>query len=400
MAIKYGNAEIRSLEELPVAGKRVFVRVDFNVPINGETVTDDTRIRAALPTIEYLIAQNAIVMLASHLGRPKGKPDPKYTLLPAGERLAELLRREVVLPDDCVGDGVRKILKERKEGDVVLLENLRFHAEEEANDSKFAAELRNGAEVYVTDAFGSLHRGHASTDALPRMMNERGAGYLVRDELTFLTPLLEAPQRPYAAILGGAKVSDKIKVMEKFLTKVDELYIGGAMAFTFLKAMGHRVGKSLVEEDRLVQARRILEEAKTRNVRLHLPSDFQLGRSVDEPGPPKAYKGLEIPDGWMGLDIGPETVERFAKYLEKAGTIFWNGPLGLFETPPYDQGTVAVAKVLAGLSSIRVVGGGDSVAALHQAGVAQKMTHVSTGGGATLEYLEGKALPGLESLAV
>ncbi len=400
MSIKYGNGKINTLEELPVAEKRVFVRVDFNVPIEGEKVTDDTRIRAALPTISYLIAQKAVVMLASHLGRPKGKPDPKYTLLPAAQRLAELLDREVVLPDDCVGDGVCKVLKERKGGDVVLLENLRYHAEEEANDSKFAKELKNGAEIYVTDAFGSLHRGHASTDALPRMMPERGAGYLVRDELKFLTPLLEAPEHPYAAILGGAKVSDKIKVIEKFLTKVDELYIGGAMAFTFLKAMGHKVGNSLVEEDRLFHARRILDEAKSRNVKIHLPSDFQLGKSVDEPGPAKLLSGLEIPDGWMGLDIGPATAERFARSLKKAKTIFWNGPLGLFETPPFDQGTVAIAKALAELDSVRVVGGGDSVAALHQADVAQKMTFVSTGGGATLEFLEGKALPGLESLAV
>jgi phosphoglycerate kinase len=400
MTIEYGLKKLKTLEDLDVGGKTVFVRVDYNVPIEKGEVADDTRIRATLPTLNHLVKQGARLLLASHLGRPKGGPDPKYSLLPAAERLARLIGKEVVHTDDCVGDGVRRVMAERRDAKLFLLENVRFHPAEEKNDPKFAGALKHGADLYVSDAFGSLHRAHASTDALPRLFPERAIGFLVRDEVKFLTPLLTEPAKPYAVILGGAKVSDKIKVLERFVTKVDALFLGGAMVFTFLKTMGHKVGNSLVEDDRIEHARRILDEAKKRNVKVHLPKDFLLGKSVDEPGTPKDHEGFEIPDGFMGLDIGPRTVAAYTEELRRFKTIFWNGPMGLFETPPFDRGTVGVARALAGLDSIRVVGGGDSVSALEQAGAASKMTHVSTGGGATLEFLEGKPLPGLEALAV
>jgi phosphoglycerate kinase len=390
----------RVVDQMEVERKDVFVRVDFNVPIEDGRVTDDTRIRSALPTLKYLLNAQAGVILASHLGRPKGAPNPNYSLLPVAERLAELLDREVLLPDDCIGDGVKSILSVRKADSVVLLENLRFHKEEEGNEAKFAKSLRHGCEVYISEAFGSLHRAHASTDALPRLFDQRGVGFLVRDELKFLMPLLKQPPRPYAVILGGAKVSDKIKVIENLLKKVDEIYLGGAMVFTFLKAMGHAVGNSLVEDDKLVQARRLLDDAQSRGVAIIFPVDFRLGKSVEEPGAARLWDGLDIPAGEMGLDIGPKTVEVYKKRLAEAKTVFWNGPMGLFEKPSFDEGTLGIARALAEMNSTRVVGGGDSVAAVQKAGLTEKMTHISTGGGATLEYLEGKALPGLESLSV
>jgi phosphoglycerate kinase len=283
---------------------------------------------------------------------------------------------------------------------VVLLENLRFHAEEEKNDPKFASALQNGCEVYVTDAFGSLHRAHASTDALPRKMQTKAAGFLVEKELKFLSPLLEGPKRPFGVILGGAKVSDKIKVIDKLIPRIDALFLGGAMDFTFLKALGKKIGKSLVEPDQVQRVLRILEEAKSRNVKIYLPEDFQVGNSVEDPGTPFTLFGTDIPNEMMGLDIGPKTVDSFSRGLSTMKTIFWNGPMGLFEKPPFNEGTIGIAKNISSLHAVRVVGGGDSVAALHQVGVAEKIDHVSTGGGATLEFLEGLSLPGLESLAV
>ncbi len=401
MSIAWGKKKILGIHEISVEGKTVFCRVDFNAPIEDGKVSDDTRLRASLPTIDFLVKKGAKVVLASHLGRPKGKAEPKYSLLPVAECLAELTKREVLLPDDCVGTGVRRILSTRKPEALVLLENLRFHAAEEKNDIGFARELQVGMDVYVSDAFGSLHRAHASTDALPRLFTERAAGELVEKELQALVPLLESPMHPYAVILGGAKVSDKIKIIGQLLRKVDSLLIGGAMVFTFLKVLGHRVGNSLVEEASLSQAEQILSQARSRNVRVVLPIDFRLGRSVDQPGEEKISDGVDIPEGFMGLDIGPKSVELFSERLRSAKTIFWNGPLGLFEKPPFDSGTVAIAQLLGELQgATRVIGGGDSVSAVHRAGVAEKMTHVSTGGGATLEFLEGKGLPGLDALAV
>ncbi len=400
MAQKYREHSIRTLKDLELKGRRVFCRLDLNVPLKDGKVRDDKRIRAALPTIQYLLEQGAQITLASHLGRPKGQVNPAFSLLPVADRLSELTGREVIFPDDCIGSGTRKVLQERKPEAIVLLENLRFHAEEEKNDEGFAQELKADTEVYISDAFGSLHRAHASTSNLPKQYSERGIGFLVEKELAHLAPLLESPESPYALILGGAKISDKIKVIENFLRKIDHLFLGGAMVFTFMKAKGLKVGSSLVELDRLNQANRILDEAKTKGVMVHFPVDFQLGASVDEPGDPEVFSGLNIPDGKMGLDIGPATVEEYGRKLREMKTIFWNGPMGLFERPPFDAGTVGVAKCLSELNSARVIGGGDSAAAVKKAGLEDKMTHISTGGGASLEFLEGKALPGLESLTV
>lgn len=395
-----GRNTLRTLDELPVEGRHVFCRVDLNVPLSEGKVADDTRIRAILPTLKILMERGAKIVLASHLGRPKGKADPKYSLLPVGQYLAELLGKPVIFPDDCIGDGVRKIQKDQRAGEIVLLENLRYHAEEEANDPLFAEQLKGQTDLYISDAFGSLHRAHASTAALPRLYADRGVGLLVAKELEFLAPLLDAPARPFVVVLGGAKVSDKIKVIEYLIRRVDRLLIGGAMAFTFLRAMGRKTGLSLVEEDRIPHALRFLEEARAKGVEIVLPVDVALGRSFDNPGAPVMADASDIPDGWMGLDVGPKTIELFRNHLLRARTIFWNGPLGLFEKPPFDAGTVAVAKVLSETSATTVIGGGDSAAAVHQAGVAEKMSHISTGGGATLEYLEGLGLPGLEALSV
>jgi phosphoglycerate kinase len=402
MTISFGQQKFRTVEDLDLGGKSVFFRADLNTPLDGKRVADDTRIRAILPTLRYLLDRGGRVTLASHLGRPKGKPNEKYTLLPVAERLAELMEREVTLPDDCIGDGVKKVLLQQKPEQIVLLENLRFHPEEEANDAGFARELRGSFDCFVTDAFGALHRAHASTHALPKLFeaDRRAIGFLVAKELTFLSPLLESPKRPYAVIMGGAKISDKVKVVETLIRKVDRIFLGGAMAFTFLKAMGHGVGSSLVESDMVDRASRMLEDARSRGVRIYLPKDFLCGKSVEEPGEPKVVEGTGVPDGWMGLDIGPATVRHFADGLQDAQTIFWNGPLGLFEKPPFDQGTLGIAKILADGKMIRVIGGGDSASAVEKAGVAGKMSHISTGGGATLEYLEGQPLPGLEAVAV
>jgi len=400
MPIPYRNRKIKTLEDLDLQEKKVFLRVDFNVPLSNGKISDDTRIQAALPTLRFLLEAKAKMVIASHLGRPKGKVDPKYSLFPVAEHLAELLRQEVAFTDESIGNGVRRILSDASSPKMILLENLRFHPEEEGNSLKFAMELKNGCDVYLSDAFGALHRAHASTDALPRKFSDRGIGFLVKKELQALSPLLGQPERPFSVLLGGAKISDKLKVIEKLITKVDELYLGGAMVFTFLKALGRKVGNSLVEDSFVPHAIRILNTAKGRNIRIYLPSDFVLGKSVESPGEAKLESGRDIPDGWMGLDIGPKTIEQFSEGLKKAKTLFWNGPMGLFEKPPFDRGTIEIAKNISELKSFRVVGGGDSVAALSMAKVTEKIDHVSTGGGATLEFVEGLPLPGLESLAV
>ena len=393
---------VRSVEQLDLPGKRVFVRVDFNVPIDKKTgaVKDDSRIRAALPTIRHAIGKKAKLILASHLGRPDGKVVPELSLENVGARLSQLLGQDVIFADDCVGDGVRKLVSDLREGQVLLLENLRFHPEEERNDEDFARQLASLAEAYVNDAFGTAHRAHASTVGMVKHVPQRGAGFLMLSELKHLQPLLKGAQRPYLAILGGAKVSDKIKVIENLMARVDALLIGGAMAYTFMSARGIGVGASRVEKDKLDLARRVLDKAKQSRVELVLPVDHVVAlepkggietRIVDDP----------IPDGWVGLDIGPKTVAQYEQRIAGAATVFWNGPMGMFEAPEYAAGTRAVAQALAKATArgaTTVVGGGDSAAAIVEMGLADKVTHVSTGGGASLEFLEGRELPGVKVL--
>jgi phosphoglycerate kinase len=388
---------IRSVRDLEVSGKRVFVRVDFNVPLEGSRVADDTRIRAALPTLRLLIEKGARVIVASHLGRPKGA-EAKYTLEPAAHKLAELIGAEVILTDDCIGDGAKKVVADLREGQIACLENLRFHAEEEKNDEAFARELAKLADVYVNDAFGAAHRAHASVAALPRMMRDRAAGLLMEAELSALGRVRGEPERPFVAILGGAKVSDKIAVLEALLAKVDTLIIGGAMANTFLAAKGLSLGKSLVEEDKLALARTIMQRADERKVKLVLPTDVVVAESLTAAsGTLKLVDEIAPLD--MALDIGPASVAAAAAACLGARTVFWNGPMGLFEKAPFAAGTNGVAHALADLiDAFTIVGGGDSVAAVEEAGLASKFSHVSTGGGASLEFIEGRKLPGVEAL--
>lgn len=389
---------IKSIQEIDVAGKLVFLRVDFNVPLEHGRITDDTRIVGALPTIKYLLERKARVMLASHLGRPKGKPTPEFSLEPVGKRLAELLRKEIILTDSCVGDATKKLASEIKDGQILLLENLRFFKEEEANDEGFAQRLANGAQIYVDDAFGALHRAHASVSAITRFIPEKAAGFLVKKELDHLGALLQKPGRPYVAILGGAKVSDKIKVIENLLQKVDGLIIGGAMAYTFLEAKGIPVGDSLVEKDKVALAKNLIDQAAARNVSLLLPVDHVVADSPDHADQASTTESAGIALGLKGFDIGPKTIALYAAEIARAQTVFWNGPMGMFETAGFASGTHEVAQALAASKGFTVVGGGDSAAAIAQFGLADKVTHVSTGGGASLEFLEGRVLPGLAAL--
>lgn len=395
-----------TVKDLPVAGRRVFVRVDFNVPLqnhNGSvTVSDDTRIRGAVPTLQYLREQGAKIILASHLGRPKGEANPKYSLRPAAERLGELLKTEVGFAEDCVGEPARNAVDGLANGQIVLLENLRFHPGEEANDPAFAKQLAELAEVYVNDAFGAAHRAHASTAGVPALIKDRAIGLLMEKELRYLAEELQNPARPFTVILGGAKVSDKIGVIRALLDKADKLLIGGAMAYTFYQARGISTGDSLVEPDKVDLARELLQEAERKGVRFLLPVDnivareFKAGADAKPSGPLTPGHGIEA--GWQGLDIGPETIERFTEELNDAKTVVWNGPMGVFEIPDFSKGTFAVAQKLAQLDATTIIGGGDSVTAVEQAGLADKMTFISTGGGASLELLEGKKLPGVEAI--
>jgi phosphoglycerate kinase len=391
----------RSIDDLQLTGKRVFVRVDFNVPLDEQrNVTDDTRIREALPTLRRVLQMGGKLIVASHLGRPKGV-DPKLSLEPAARVLSELLGKpyEVLLADDCVGDGVRKMVKDQTPTQVVLLENLRFHKEEEANDPAFARALAENADVWVMDAFGTAHRAHASTAGMAPFVKERAAGYLMVKELEFLGRLLKSPGMPYVAVLGGAKVSDKIKVIESLLPRVSSLIVGGAMAYTFLKAQGIEVGKSRVEADKLDVARRALEAAERLGKAVVLPIDHIASTDPTGNAPVREVKERALPPEMMGLDIGPRTRALFAEHLRPAHTVLWNGPMGLFEVPAFAAGTKAVAETIAGLKdATTVVGGGDSAAAVQEFGLAKKMSHVSTGGGASLEFLEGKELPGVKAL--
>lgn len=389
----------KTVRDIDVTGKKVLVRCDFNVPLDKETgkITDNRRIRAAIPTIEYLIDHNAKVILCSHLGRPKGEFNLKYSLKPVAEELSKLLGKEVKLAKDVIGEDAEKLTSEIKEGEVVLLENVRFHKEEEENDPEFAKKLASFAEIYVNDAFGTAHRAHASTagvaDYLPAV-----SGFLIEKELEFLGNALDNPERPFVAILGGAKVSDKIGVIENLLDKVDTLIIGGGMAYTFYKAQGHSIGTSICEEDKIDLANDILNKAKEKNVEILLPIDNHVSAEYSNEAEDKYIDSVEIPEGFMGLDIGPKTIELFKDAIKNAKTVVWNGPLGVTEFSKFEEGTKAIAEALAETEAVTVIGGGDSAAAVEKFGLADKMTHISTGGGASLEFLEGKALPGIECL--
>ncbi len=391
----------QTVQHLECAGKRVLVRVDFNVPVAGGAVTDDSRIVGALPTIRYLLQQNARVVLCSHLGRPKGGPDSKYSLKPVRERLARLLRQDVAWADDCVGPAAEAAANALAPGQVLLLENLRFHPEEEQNDPAFAQALARLGDAYVNDAFGTAHRAHASTEGVTRFLRPAVAGFLMQTELDYLGNALDHAKRPFVAVLGGSKISGKIDVITALLGKVDRLLIGGAMMFTFLKAQGKPVGRSLVEDDKLELARRVLAEAATRNVELVLPTDCIASTAADGSAPATPKPVAQLGADEMGVDIGPESLALFAAKLRDAKTVLWNGPMGIFEVPAFAAGTMGVAKAMSELKAggaVTVVGGGDSVAAVHQSGLAERFSHLSTGGGASLEFLEGKVLPGVAAL--
>jgi len=384
----------KTIRDIPVGGKRVLVRVDFNVPLAEGRVADDTRIQAALPTIQYLLDRGARVILMSHLGRPKGQVREELRMGPVGEHLAGLLGRPVKALTDCVGPDVVAAVAAMKDGEVILLENLRFHPEERANEPDFARELASLADVYVNDAFGTAHRAHASTAGVPEYL-PAVAGLLMEKELDFLGKALESPEHPYVAILGGAKISDKIGVVQSLLQQADALLIGGGMANTFLKAQGFEVGDSLVEDDSLGVARELLAQAGDR---LRLPVDVVIADAFSADAQRQVVLADQVPAGWRILDIGPQTVERFGEIIEQAKTLFWNGPMGVFEFPRFAGGTFAVARLVAESPGITIIGGGDSVAAVNQAGVADRISHISTGGGASLEFLEGKLLPGVAAL--
>ncbi|MBI3934399.1 MAG: phosphoglycerate kinase [Acidobacteria bacterium] len=390
-----------SIRDLSLQGKRVFVRVDFNVPLSdaGE-ITDDTRIRQTLPTLEFALARGARLILASHLGRPKGKPNPKMSLRPAASLLGKLLNRPVQFAADCIGPGVAAAAKALKDGEVLLLENLRFHPEEEGNDPEFSRQLAALGELYVNDAFGTAHRAHASTVGMIQYFRQAAAGLLMEKELLYLTRATSNPDRPYVALLGGAKVSDKIEVIENLLPIVDALLIGGAMAYTFMRAQGLVVGKSLVEEDKIGLAQQVLTDVKKGSHKLQLPVDHLVAAKLEAASPTSVVDGVKtpIPADRMGLDIGPATIALYTKIVAGAKTVIWNGPMGVFEVPPFAKGTLAMAQALTHVKGTTIVGGGDSVAAISQAGVENKISHVCTGGGASLEFLAGKTLPGVAAL--
>jgi phosphoglycerate kinase len=390
----------RTLSDLEVSGKRVLVRVDFNVPIKNGAITDDTRIRASLPTITWLLDHGATVMLASHLGRPKGKPNPEFSLRPVAERLSRLLGgRPVQFAEDCVGEAARAAIQAAGKGGVVLLENLRFHPGEEENDPAFAKQLADLADVYVNDAFGSAHRAHASTEGIVRQVKEAAAGLLMGKEVEYLGRVLEHPDRPFVAVLGGAKVSDKLEVIENLIAKVDALLIGGAMAYTFLKAGGVEVGKSLVEADLLDTARDVERRARERGLRFDLPVDHVVAPKLEAGAPSEILDVTDPAIGdRIGLDIGPKTIATYRSVIAGAKTVVWNGPMGVFEIDDFAKGTIEVARAVAEVKGTTVIGGGDSIAAVAKAGVTEKITHISTGGGASLEFLGGRTLPGVAAL--
>lgn len=388
----------KTIEDIEVSGKKVLVRCDFNVPLDGDKITDETRIVAALPTIQYLLDHNAAVILTSHLGRPKGEFNMKYSLAPVAARLSEKLGKPVVLAKDVIGEDAKKCVSEMKPGDVVLLENVRFHKEEEKNDPEFAKALASFAELYVNDAFGTAHRAHASTEGVTHYL-PAVAGYLIGKELDFLGNAVENPKRPFVAILGGAKVKDKIGVITNLLEKVDTLIIGGGMAYTFQKALGYEIGKSLLDEERIELAKDMMKKAEEKGVKLLLPVDNVCGSDFKDDCDKITVDAEEgIPADYEGMDIGPKSIKLFSEAIKEAKTVVWNGPMGVFEMPSFAVGTLAVATAMAESDAITIIGGGDSAAAVTQMGLADKMSHISTGGGASLEFLEGKELPGVAAL--
>lgn len=391
---------LKYIDELNIDEKRVFIRTDFNVSMDESgKITDDTRIKAALPTIKYALSKKAKVILASHLGRPKGQANPKYSMKPVGERLLKLLGDvDIIMPEDCIGDAVKKLAFEMQPGTVMLLENLRFHKEETDNDEEFSKKLASLAEVYIDDAFGTAHRAHSSTEGMAKFFEIKGAGFLLKSEIENLSKITSNPTKPFVAILGGAKISDKIGVIENLMNIADKLIIGGGMAYTFLKAKGFGIGKSLLEKDKIHTAKKIISKAENLGIELILPLDHIVSEEPKEGATINTTHNEDIPDGLMGLDIGPKTITLFTDALKGAKTIFWNGPMGVFEIPPFANGTTAMAKSIAQSKAITVIGGGDSVSAVNKVGVANKITHISTGGGASLEFVEGKKLPGIAAL--
>ena len=388
-----------SLRDVKLQGERVFCRVDFNVPLDDRGgIGDDSRITAALKTIRYITDQGGHLILASHLGRPKGKPDPKYSLAPVAAHLSSLLGREVRMAPDCVGSEVSKMVNALRDGDVLLLENVRFHAEEEKNDHIFSRQLASLADIYVNDAFGAAHRAHSSTEGVAHMLNPAVAGFLMEDEIRYLGKALTEPARPFVSILGGAKAKDKIPVIHNLLKKVDALLIGGGMAYTFLKAKGIEVGRSLVQEDQIDLARSLMKEAETLGVKFLLPEDHVVAPALESVTEFRVCGNGDFPPSWMGLDIGPATARRYSAVVGDAATVVWNGPMGVFENDTFAKGTLAIANALAESKAVTIIGGGDSMAAVKQAGLEGRMTHISTGGGASLEFLEGKKLPGIQAL--
>jgi phosphoglycerate kinase len=389
-----------SVTDLDLRGKRVFCRVDFNVPINEDgSVGDDTRIVAALPTIRYILEQGGRLILASHLGRPKGEKKAEFSLAPVAPHLAKLLGTPVAMAPDCIGPEVEQLVANMGDGDVVLLENMRFHPEEEQNDPEFCSRLAQLADVYVNDAFGTAHRAHASTEGVAHLLRPAAAGFLMAKELEYLGKALENPQRPFVAILGGAKVSDKIPVITNLLDKVDALLIGGGMAYTFLRAQGYEVGKSLLEQDQIELAASLLKQARSKGVDIKLPLDHIVASEFSNSAAIQTVTNSEFPPDYMGLDIGPETIAAYTEIVAGAATVVWNGPMGVFEMENFARGTMEMARALAQTNAVTIIGGGDSVAAVNKAGVSEAMTHISTGGGASLELLEGKILPGVAALS-
>ena len=389
----------KTIEDIQVTGKKVLVRCDFNVPMDeNKVITDENRLRGALPTIKYLMEHGAKVILCSHLGRPKGEFNMKYSLKPVADRLSQLLGTDVKMAEDVIGPSARKLASELNDGEVMLLENVRFHKEEEKNDPAFSKELASLAEMYVNDAFGTAHRAHASTEGVAHLLHPAVAGYLIGKELSIMGKALEDPARPFVAILGGAKVSDKIGVINNLLEKVDTLIIGGGMSYTFQKALGGEIGKSLLEADKVDLAKELMQKAKDKGVKLLLPVDNEAGDSFSNDAMRITVHSKEIPDGFEGMDIGPKTRVIFANEISGAGTVIWNGPMGVFEFENFAEGTREIAKAMAECKGVTIIGGGDSAAAVEQMGFADKVTHVSTGGGASLEFLEGKTLPGVAAL--